>query len=177
MVAPELLPHYTLEDYRLFQGDWELIEGIPYAMVPSPTAIHQRTALKIARQLDEGLEDCHACQVLVETDWIVGEDTVVRPDVMVVCGEIEGEWPTQTPALIFEIVSPSSALKDERLKFELYQREGVGYYVLVYPERRIAKVFRWHEGHLNKIRDAREETHVFEVDGCAVPLDFARIWP
>ncbi len=53
MIRPELLSHYTVDDYRRWKGEWELIGGIPYARVPSPTVIHQRVALKIARQLDE----------------------------------------------------------------------------------------------------------------------------
>ncbi|TCK06622.1 hypothetical protein [Phorcysia thermohydrogeniphila] len=28
------LPHYTYEDYKHWEGKWELIEGIPYAMCP-----------------------------------------------------------------------------------------------------------------------------------------------
>ncbi|WP_457626586.1 hypothetical protein [Persephonella sp.] len=34
--AEKYLPNYTVEDYKQWEGDWELIEGIAYAMVPSP---------------------------------------------------------------------------------------------------------------------------------------------
>ncbi len=100
MIPYELLPHYTVADFRRWEGDWELIAGIAYAMVPSPTSLHQRIGLKIARQLDEQLESCPLRQTLYETDWIVAEDTVVRPDVMVVCGPIEGDYPARAPELI-----------------------------------------------------------------------------
>jgi len=177
MIRPELLPRYTLADYRRWQGDWELIGGIPYAMAPSPTVTHQRTALKIARQLDELLEQCDHCQVLQETDWIVAEDTVVRPDVIVVCGNIQGNYPTQTPRLIFEIISPSTAVTDENLKFELYQREGVRYYILVYPDRTVAKIFRLSDGRLIKDKDVSTECQVFDPeDDCRIEFDFAGIW-
>ena len=33
----EQLPHYTYEDYLCWEGRWELINGIPYAMTPAPT--------------------------------------------------------------------------------------------------------------------------------------------
>ncbi len=178
MIQPELLPHYTVADYRRWQGDWELIGGIPYAMVPSPTMTHQRTALEISHQLYDLLKQCENCQVLYEIDWIISEDTVVRPDVMVVCGAIEGDYPTQAPRLIFEIISPSTAIQDERLKFELYQREGVGWYVLVYPERKSAKIFKLKDGRLLKEKDVTRETHTFEPgEHCRFEFDFARIWP
>lgn len=178
MIRSELLPHYSVADYRLWEGDWELVEGIPYAMVPSPTVTHQRTALKIARQLDELLESCDSCQVLHETDWIVADDTVVRPDVMVVCGDITGDYPTQPPPLIFEIISPSTAVKDEQLKFELYQREGVRWYVLVYPDGRKARIFRFEERRTVEERDVSLDRQRFEPeDDCHFEFDFGRIWP
>jgi len=46
------LPHYTYEDYSNWEGRWELIQGIPYAMSPSPSYTHQRISQKIARLLD-----------------------------------------------------------------------------------------------------------------------------
>ena len=32
----EDLPHYTYDDYVQWEGRWELIKGIPFAMVPAP---------------------------------------------------------------------------------------------------------------------------------------------
>lgn len=177
MIRPELLPHYTLDDYRHWDGEWELIMGIPYAMAPSPTVSHQRVRMAITRQLAELLETCSDCLVLDETDWIVSEETVVRPDVMVVCGEILGDYPTRTPKLVFEVVSPSTAGKDERLKFDLYQQQGVKYYVLVYPDLKVAKIFRFHQGRLIKQHDAGNDRHLFDLGDCRIEFDFARIWP
>ncbi len=176
MLQNELLPHYTLADYRRWEGEWELILGIPYAMTPSPTIGHQRVRMAIARQLYDLLAVCPACLVLDETDWIVAEDTVVRPEVMVVCGEILGDYLTKTPKLIFEVVSPSTANKDERLKFDLYRREGVKFYVLVYPERKVAKIFSLQQGQLVKQCDVSGEKHSFDLECCQIEFDFARIW-
>ena len=30
---------YTYEDYKRWEGDWELIDGVPLAMAPSPISI------------------------------------------------------------------------------------------------------------------------------------------
>lgn len=177
MIRPELLPHYTIDDYRHWGGEWELIRGIPYALAPSPTVSHQRVRMAISRQLAELLKACSDCLVLDETDWIVSENTVVRPDVMVICGQILGDYPTKAPALIFEVVSSSTASKDEQLKFELDEREGVKYYVLVYPELKVAKIFKLHQGRLIKQHDAGSDQFLFTVENCLIEFDFARIWP
>lgn len=38
----EDLPHYTYDDYAQWEGRWEIIEGVPYAMSPAPTIKHQQ---------------------------------------------------------------------------------------------------------------------------------------
>lgn len=57
-MPPAYREHYTAEDYRQWKGDWELIEGVAYAMAPSPTVSHQRVGFKNAQQLGERLETC-----------------------------------------------------------------------------------------------------------------------
>ena len=56
-LAKKYPPSYTYEDYRLWEGDWELIEGVPYAMAPSPFGRHQRVVGKLIYQLAEQLEN------------------------------------------------------------------------------------------------------------------------
>ena len=124
-------PKYTLKDYEKWEGEWELIEGVPYTLA-SPTFEHQRIVLRIARFLDEELENkCPDCTVGIDTDYVIDEHTVVRPDVFIVCGKVERKI-FKAPKVIFEVVSENTAEKDEKLKFELYEREGVEYYVIVF---------------------------------------------
>ena len=40
-VVIEDLPHYSYDDYKIWEGDWELIRGIPYAMAPAASWWHQ----------------------------------------------------------------------------------------------------------------------------------------
>jgi Uma2 family endonuclease len=75
-------------------------------------------------------------------DWQISDDTVVQPDVLVVCDENEEEEKlTVTPVLVFEILSPSTARKDRVLKYQLYQNSGVTYYCIVDPGTKSAEVF------------------------------------
>jgi hypothetical protein len=56
MPSRPLIEHYSLDDYRHWEGDWELIHGMPLAMGPSPEIRHQRIGMRIARQLDEAFD-------------------------------------------------------------------------------------------------------------------------
>lgn len=166
---------YSIDDYHLWEGEWELIYGDAYAMSPSPVYDHQFTNGKIFRQLDEGLDDCKACSATIEMDWDVASDTVVRPDSMVICYE-PGERLTKRPEIIFEVISPSSSKRDELLKFDLYQNEGVPYYILVYPESKKAKLYQLIDFKYQKIDDFSDETYRFEIKKCAIDFDFGFIW-
>ena len=107
--------HYTYDDYAKWKGDWELIAGVPVAMSPVPSVEHQALASEIIRQLGNQLEERFTCRVLGGVDYKVEEETVVRPDVLVVCKPVSGAYVAQTPELIIEVVSPSSIRKDERI--------------------------------------------------------------
>jgi len=170
------LPYYTYEDYSNWEGSWELIQGIPYAMSPSPGYLHQRISQKIARLLDESLDDCTSCRAVLPVDWKISDDTVVQPDNMVLCYQPASPFLTKAPSLIFEILSPSTSSKDRITKFNLYQEEGVDYYCIVDPKTGTAKVYIFREGRYQKLLDATDETVTFTLKECVVDFDFSRIW-
>ena len=167
---------YTVQDYLQWEGDWELIHGQPVEMAPSPAIEHQAASFAISHQLGESLDDCPNCQALFEIDVEFSENTVVRPDVLVICYQPEGERLTRAPSLIFEVISPKTARRDEVIKFDLYRTEGVMHYVLIYPDSKKAKVYRLIEGEYRKVGDFHDEKHCFELPGCAIDFDFSRIW-
>ena len=109
---------YTYEDYKKWEGDWELIDGVPLAMTPSPISIHQIISGKFYKELEEIIDECEDCFVMIEEDYIVKEDTVLKPDVAVVCNEDIYSFIKNTPKLIAEVVSPSTIKRDEKIKFE-----------------------------------------------------------
>lgn len=176
MFVQPVMETYTVQDYLQWEGDWELIYGQPMAMAPSPIFEHQVTSMMIARQLDESLDDCPDCQTLFEIDVEFSKDTVVRPDVLVICYQPEGDRLTRAPDLIFEVISPKTARRDEVVKFELYRQEGVTHYVLAYPDEKKAKVWRLVDGEYRKVADFHDEIHHFELSKCAFDFDFTRLW-
>lgn len=176
MLTPRDLPHYVYEDYEQWEGRWELIEGIAYSMVPSPSYQHQRISQEIARLLGVALNDCKACHAVLPVDWKITEDTVVQPDNIVICYQPTGPFLTKAPALIFEIISPSTAGKDRRTKYSLYEREGVLYYCIVDPENKVAKIYGLNNGRYVKQLDATDEVFAFDLGKCTFDFDFSQIW-
>ena len=103
-------------------------------MTPSPFGRHQYCSLKIARSLLDAIEGENGpAVVLQEIDWVISDDTVVRPDVLVVCGGIPERHVTEAPAVVVEVISPSTADKDRNDKLRLYEENGIEYYLIVDP--------------------------------------------
>ncbi len=176
-IKKEYLPCYTYDDYILWKGEWELIYGVPYAMSPAPMIKHQAISNKIAWQLAELLQECTACQALLPVDWKIDDSTIVEPDNLVICHTPTHEaYINKAPKIIFEILSKSTAIKDKTLKYELYEREGVNYYIIVDPNDAFAKVYRLFNGKYIKVCDAHNDSVRFELDACGFDFDFGKIW-
>ena len=48
VIKQEYLPNYTYDDYKNWEGNWEVIYGVPYAMSPAAMIKHQAISNKIA---------------------------------------------------------------------------------------------------------------------------------
>jgi len=177
MSVAEILD-YTYEDYEQWEGDWELIDGSAVAMAPAPIRRHQNIGIELIYHLRKQLEktDCDECVVSYENDWKISDTTVVRPDIIFTCGDDGEKYLTKAPQIVIEIVSPSSARLDEKIKFDLYESEKVPYYIQVYPEDLKAKVYRLEDGKFSKVGDFTRETLTFEGIGCTLSLDFDSVF-
>ena len=175
----EDLPHYTYDDYKQWEGKWEIICGIPYSLGPAPAIKHQDISLEIAAQLREKLKTCGGdlCKVHLPIDWKIEEDTVVQPDVMVVCGENRDEnILTITPTLVFEIISPSSKHRDRVLKYGLYKEAGVKYYCLIDPMVKSVEVFLLRGTDYQEEKGFEEGKIPFQLGECVINLDVSTLF-
>ncbi len=170
--------NYTYEDYQNWEGAWELIDGIPVSMAPAPMRIHQNIATELIFTLKSSLEEneCPECEVSFENDWKISNSTTLRPDVVLVCND-EGEaYLTKAPKIVIEIISPSTAKKDETVKFDIYEEEKVQYYILVYPQDLKAKVYTLEKNNYTKVGDFSNEKLRFDDIDCELELDFEKVF-
>ena len=182
MGAVDYLPHYTYDDYKLWEGDWELIEGLAIArqgsvaMSPAPMRKHQSLASAIIAQLYNQLDDCDTCEVLGEVDYKISHETTLRPDIALTCGEENNAYLTKAPEIIIEIISKATASRDETYKFNVYEAEKVQYYVIVYPNELYAKVYKLVDGKYDKQGDFSKETYDFEETLCHASINFNQVF-
>lgn len=169
----EHLPQYKVEDYQRWEGDWELIRGIPYSMSPSANRLHQDIARNTLMMLMNSLEaDRCDCKLYYELDLILSNESVVRPDLMIFCEELSGDYPTVTPSLVVEILSESSRHIDEEVKFELYQENKIPYYIIIDPQKKIIRVNELLEDKYVK----RDLSDLIKLRSCKIKVDWETIF-
>ena len=139
--AEKFVPRYTVSDYQHWEGDWELVEGVPIAMSPSPLGPHERAVARIARKLGNLLEEMESnCETYAGLDWIVNNENVFRPDVMVVCGEQPEKHLEKPPVIAVEVLSSSTRLLDLGSKRRIYGDNGVAVYLIVDVEKKSIEI-------------------------------------
>ncbi len=117
------------------------------------------------------------CLVLPETDWVISFDTVVRSDISIVCNLNTFEnYINKTPEIIFEIVSPSSSKRDEKLKFELYKREGVKFYILVYPDLKIVRAYKFTNNGATLLKIEENILKIVLNDNCFIKIKIKELF-
>ncbi len=145
MGEPKLEERYTYADYLNWdEGRWELINGKVYNMSPAPKRMHQDACGMLYRKIGNYLEG-KPCKVYIAPfDVVLADekykdkenifiDTVVQPDISVICDEskLDDAGCKGAPDFIIEILSQSTAEKDATVKKKLYEKNGVKEYWLV----------------------------------------------
>ena len=143
MSIPLKKQSYTYEDYCTWDDDkrWELIDGIAYAMSPAPSLRHQGISMNLSRIFSNYLIG-KKCKVYASPiDVILNPkdkaDTVVQPDLIIVCdsSKLDGKKACKgAPDMVVEILSPSTSKKDRIKKLKKYKDAGVREYWIIDPE-------------------------------------------
>ena len=144
----------TYQDYLNMDGDerYELIDG-ELIMVGAPNEAHQIASIELGSRMHIFARANELGRVLdAPFDVILSDTDVVQPDILFVSNE---RAHIRTPAnirgapdLVVEILSPSSASRDWRDKFELYSKHGVKEYWIVDPANRTVWLARLRSGAL-----------------------------
>lgn len=176
-LADKIIPHYTYNDWVHWEGKWELIEGHPIAMSPTPIPAHQRVAAELRGELWDALRKskCKECRVYDPLDYKINDDTILVPDILIICGEVKKKFLDFPPSLVVEILSPSTALRDRHTKYQYYQQQGVKYYLMVDADKKNIDVFMLDDGQyfLQEINNSL----VFNLDNeCSIIPDLSKIF-
>jgi Uma2 family endonuclease len=178
MSASIPIPRYTYSDYEHWEGNWELIGGYPYAMSPAPFNKHQLLAknfiYEIEHQLRSKRKNGCGCTVLHEFDWIISQETIVKPDVAIICGKVErNDFIRIPPVLIVEVFSASTRLKDRNTKFKLYEEWGVKFYLMADPDLKKIEIFELTD---NAYREVPGNLEFQLTAGCSILISAADVF-
>ena len=166
---------YTWQDYLTWPDEerWEVIDGVAYDMSPSPTERHQRIVLNMGSILRTKLGS-NPCKVYVAPlDVYLDDFNFVQPDVMIVCNKEKiKDRIYGPPDMVIEVLSPSTSLKDKRIKRSLYERFGVKEYILVHPEEMFIERYSLVEGKFREpdIFGPQEVLNLISVEGIDISL-------
>lgn len=172
-----ILPYYTYDDLKSWEGRWEIIDGIAYAMAPSPIFKHQIIVSNLNALFWNELKNCQRCLATQTIDYYIKEDTVLEPDLVIVCEDvINKKYLDFPPVLVCEVLSPSTALKDRHTKFYIYQAQKIPYYIIISPITEEVEVYVLENGKYTLAHAGRDIKTEFNFDNCKAFIDFEEIW-
>lgn len=167
---------YTYADYVQWPADqrWEIVDGVAY-MLTSPNTKHQQICVQLVVEFGAYLRGRN-CQVFTspydvvlpdKSESEISSSNVVQPDLLIVCdrNKLDDKKCIGSPDLVVEIISPSTAKRDMRYKYQLYEHHGVREYWIVHPDYPLIEQFASEEGAFKKIGSFSSEDemtpHIF----------------
>ena len=149
MLSPNPAIKFTYQDYQHTPDDqhYELLDG-ELIMVPAPNLGHQRIGTQLGWRLAQFVTERGLGEVFfAPCDVVLSNTDVVQPDLLFVSHErahllLGGANVLGAPDLVVEILSPSTAGRDRKLKRALYAKHGVREYWLVDPDGQTVTVLR-----------------------------------
>ena len=170
----------TIDDYYALPDERrvELIDGVFFDMA-APTTVHQTILLEMAFLLKECVDEHPGCRLYVApVDVQLNNDnyTMVQPDILIVCGENDGDIRriNGAPDYIAEIISPSNRAHDMFRKLNKYRFAGVREYWIVDPEKEKVMVCDLEHDEYPEVCEFSDRVPL-GISGGRCSVDFARI--
>jgi len=100
---------------------------------------------------------------------------VVQPDICVICdlSKLDERGCIGAPDLIVEVLSPSTADKDRKVKFDLYEESGVREYWIVDPKEKKVHIFLLQSNgkyDLGEVYNCKQKAPVHIFEGLEIDL-------
>lgn len=160
---PEQVDEWTLELLDRLPVDglrYELLDGT-LLVSPAPSIRHQAAVGEMYMLLRAACPADHFV-FLAPTDWRPDGRTSLEPDLLVVRRDRVGEKNiVEAPALVVEVLSPSSARIDRTLKHSRYAEGGVGQYWIVDPRVPSVEVYDLVDGAYRLTASGQADETVF----------------
>jgi Uma2 family endonuclease len=176
MPVPQEKGKYTYQDYLTWNDDerWEIIDGVPYCMTPSPAPSHQECVRNIVTLLSNALKGKRCKPFVAPIDVVLSEHHVVQPDVFVICdpAKITDRNVQGAPDVVLEVLSPFTGKKDKSVKKDSYEMHGVKEFILVDPFIKCLEHFILQDRQYGKseVLGLEDVLHLQTLEGLALPV-------
>jgi Uma2 family endonuclease len=179
-IAPAPRHHYTFEDYLALEETGstrhEYFDGAIYAMAggtPEHAAMAAAVTAILGRQLTGSPCRVYSSDLRLR---VLATGLATYPDVTVICGPSERDPSSPShvtnPAVIVEVLSPSTADYDRGEKLEHYRRiPSLTCVLLVDGEGRQVEAWTRSVSGWEQARFAEGEHVVIDAIGCTLPVD------
>lgn len=158
--AQESKRKLTYADFVRFPRDGrrhELIEGV-HVVSAAPSQWHQVLMLRLGIELEKYFEELRVGVVLLGVDCKFSLFDVFCPDLVVVMNQqkiLTKRFVKGAPAIVIEILSPSTRRRDRGVKRAVYERAGAREYWIVDPDQDAITVHLLVKGRFEKIEMLR----------------------
>jgi Uma2 family endonuclease len=157
---------------------YELLDGELF-VTPAPNPYHQRASKRLQRQLERYFEDRGLGEVFdAPLDVILTPRDVVEPDVMVVTDarQISRRGIEGPPAIVVEILSPSTANRDRTVKAKRYEATGVPHYWVLDLEAQRLDCYRLTDQQYVLVVTATPDQLFHHPDWPDLRIDVVSLW-
>lgn len=171
----------TIEDYDALPEKegvkYELSEGELITGAASPRLLHNRVRDGVGFPMREFVRIHRLGEVTMETDFRLSEGVVRIPDIAFIRAErLSGIDPRKrivgAPDLVVEVVSPTDDPNDLVLKIQQYLNSGARAVWVLYPEARLAYIYK--PGERPEVRESDQNLDDPELlPGFSLPLSDA----
>ena len=176
---------YTYQDYLALPEEegyrFEILDG-ELVKEPSPNVPHQRVSRRLQRVLEDYFWQVDPAGEIFNSplDVTFNNFNVVQPDLFYVTGEqkeiVEYARVDGPPALVVEILSPSTARKDRLRKMQIYQRAKIKHYWLVNPEEKTIECFALRKDLYAVVASGMDDEVVTHPDFAGLSINLKDLW-
>jgi Uma2 family endonuclease len=178
-VATGLKTRLDYDDYCAIPNDgkrYELVDGQVHVS-PATSPLHQRLVGNLFVMLRAHFS--RPAEVFVSPiDVILTPHDVVQPDLVVVTdpGLVSARGIEGAPALVVEVLSPTTTAYDRTTKAQRYAALGIPHYWIVDPETRTLECFRSHEAAYQLVGSFGPDATLTHPDFPGLRFDLPALW-
>jgi Uma2 family endonuclease len=175
-------PRVSYADLERMANDgrrYEIVDGELFDVTPAPSPLHQRVSKRLQRQLEAYFESAGRGEVFdAPVDVLLTPHDVFEPDIVLVTdpSQVSARGIEGVPALLVEVLSPSTTAYDRSTKGRRYAALGIPHCWIVDPAAGRIECYRAEAGTYRLVAEAGAPGTLRHPDFAGLVIDLEAIW-